>query len=73
MKTCVVCLGAVLTSLMVGCSLVNEWLNSSRDGRYDANTVTSQGTNGGGTEHMYSFDYAYQLEPVRDGLFEPSK
>ena len=26
-----------------------------------------------GNEHMYSFDYAYKLESVRDWLFEQSK
>ncbi|MBJ7550027.1 alpha/beta hydrolase-fold protein [Marinomonas ostreistagni] len=41
--------------------------------QFDANTVTPDGVSGGGAEHMYSFDYAYKLEPVRDWLFEQSK
>ncbi len=36
-------------------------------------TVTPDGSTGGGGEHMYSFDYAYQLKTVRDWLFKQSK
>ena len=28
---------------------------------------------GKGSEHMYSFDYAYRLTPVREWLFQQSK
>ncbi|MDE6297737.1 MAG: hypothetical protein K2L89_07795, partial [Muribaculaceae bacterium] len=30
-------------------------------------------TDGKGSEHMYSFDYAYRLTPVREWLFTQSK
>lgn len=41
--------------------------------RFNKGTVAPEGASGGGTEHMYSFDYAYKLEPVRDWLFKQTK
>ncbi|MZI94229.1 pyrroline-5-carboxylate reductase [Vibrio sp. CAIM 722] len=41
--------------------------------QFDKGTVTPDGTTHGGAEHMYSFDYAYQLESVRDWLFKQTK
>lgn len=38
--------------------------------RFTPKTVTPAGVSGGGTEHMYSFDYAYKLKSVRDWLFQ---
>lgn len=37
--------------------------------QFTPKTVTPAGVSGGGTEHMYSFDYAYKLKSVRDWLF----
>ncbi len=42
--------------------------------QFTKGTVTPEGSQGGGGgEHMYSFDYAYQLDAVRDWLFKQSK
>lgn len=41
--------------------------------RFTKGTVTPEGATGGGAEHMYSFDYAYQLATVRDWLFEQTR
>lgn len=41
--------------------------------QFTKNTVMPEGEDGPGGEHMYSFDYAYQLESVRDWLFAQSK
>lgn len=38
---------------------------------FESGTVLPEG--GKGSEHMYSFDYAYRLTPVRDWLFKYSK
>lgn len=36
-------------------------------------TVLPEGTPAGTSEHMYSFDYAYKIEAVRDWLFQQTK
>lgn len=36
-------------------------------------TVLPEGTPDGTSEHMYSFDYAYKIEAVRDWLFQQTK
>ncbi len=41
--------------------------------KFTAKTVTPSEETKGGAEHMYSFDYAYQLESVRDWLFKQTK
>jgi uncharacterized protein len=41
--------------------------------QFSKGTVIPENTNSPGGEHMYSFDYAYQLESVRDWLFKQSK
>lgn len=41
--------------------------------QFTPKTVTPTGVSGGGTEHMYSFDYAYLLKPVRNWLFNQRK
>ncbi len=41
--------------------------------QFDQGTVMPTGAEGGGGEHMYSFDCAYRLKGVRDWLFEQSK
>lgn len=41
--------------------------------KFTAKTVTPNEETKGGAEHMYSFDYAYKLENVRDWLFKQSK
>lgn len=41
--------------------------------QFNPKTVTPEGVSGGGSEHMYSFDYAYKLKPVRDWLFKQTK
>lgn len=41
--------------------------------QFAPNTVVPQGVTHKGGEHMYSFDYAYLLEGVRDWLFEQTK
>ena len=41
--------------------------------KFTAKTVTPNEETKGGAEHMYSFDYAYQLEGVRDWLFKQTK
>ncbi len=41
--------------------------------QFKPETVTPEGVSGGGPEHMYSFDYAYKLKPLRDWLFMQSK
>ncbi len=42
--------------------------------RFDKTTVLPEGNDGArGGEHMYSFDYAYLLEPARDWLLEQRK
>lgn len=41
--------------------------------QFTEGTVTPEGAGGRGAEHMYSFDYAYQLESVRDWLFAQRK
>lgn len=41
--------------------------------QFTKGTVTPEGAQGGGAEHMYSFDYAYKLEAVRDWLFKQNK
>jgi len=38
--------------------------------RFDKDTVAPAGTDSPGAEHMYSFDHAYLLTPVRDWLFQ---
>ena len=38
--------------------------------QFTPKTVTPAGVSGGGTEHMYSFDYAYKLKSVREWLFQ---
>lgn len=40
---------------------------------FTPNTVTPESVSGSGSEHMYSFDYAYKLKPVRDWLFRQQK
>lgn len=41
--------------------------------RFTPNTVVPNGSTSKGGEHMYSFDYAYLLEPAREWLFKQSK
>lgn len=41
--------------------------------RFSPNTVPPEGSTHKGGEHMYSFDYAYLLEPARDWLFSQRK
>ncbi|MBC2606132.1 alpha/beta hydrolase-fold protein [Pelagicoccus albus] len=41
--------------------------------RFSEGTVPPSSNSHGGAEHMYSFDYAYQLEPARDWLLQQSK
>lgn len=41
--------------------------------QFTPKTVTPQGISSGGSEHMYSFDYAYKLKPMRDWLFKQKK
>ncbi len=41
--------------------------------QFEAGTVTPENSQGHGGEHMYSFDYAYQLKGVRDWLFNQVK
>ena len=41
--------------------------------QFTKGTVTPERAQGPGAEHMYSFDYAYRLESVRDWLFKQSK
>ena len=41
--------------------------------QFTKGTVIPEKTSSPGGEHMYSFDYAYQLESVRDWLFKQSK
>lgn len=41
--------------------------------QFTPKTVTPESVSGGGSEHMYSFDYAYKLKPVRDWLFKQTK
>ena len=41
--------------------------------QFTKGTVVPDGVQGRGAEHMYSFDYAYQLESVRDWLFQQTK
>ena len=42
--------------------------------RFDAGSVIPEGvTPGRAGDHMYSFDYAYKLDNVRDWLFAQSK
>ncbi len=41
--------------------------------QFTPKTVTPEGVTRGGSEHMYSFDYAYKLKPVRDWLFQQRK
>lgn len=41
--------------------------------RFTPNTVVPKDTTSKGGEHMYSFDYAYKLEPARAWLFGQSK
>lgn len=41
--------------------------------RFTKGTVIPDGAAGQGAEHMYSFDYAYKLESVRDWLFDQIK
>ncbi|WP_428738003.1 subtype B tannase [Sulfurimonas sp.] len=41
--------------------------------QFTEDTVTPKDESGPGGEHMYSFDYAYQLKSVRDWLFKQSK
>ncbi|WP_157967851.1 MULTISPECIES: alpha/beta hydrolase-fold protein [Paraliobacillus] len=40
---------------------------------FELGTVLPEGVEVGTSEHMYSFDYAYNLEAVRDWLFEQVK
>lgn len=41
--------------------------------QFTVGTVIPQGSQSRGGEHMYSFDYAYQLDGVRDWLFQQVK
>ena len=41
--------------------------------RFTPKTVVPEGVSGGASEHMYSFDYAYKLKPVRSWLFKQTK
>ena len=41
--------------------------------RFTKGTVIPAGTESRGGEHMYSFDYAYKLEAVRNWLFQQTK
>ncbi len=55
---------------------IQELLNKGSDinfVKFTKGTVTPEGVNGRGGEHMYSFDYAYQLNGVREWLFKQSK
>jgi predicted peptidase len=40
---------------------------------FEVGTVLPEGVEVGTSEHMYSFDYAYKIEAVRDWLFEQVK
>lgn len=57
----------------------NDIQNLLREGhdinfvQFTAGTVTPTGARGAGAEHMYSFDYAYKLEAVRNWLFQQTK
>ena len=39
----------------------------------DRNTVIPENSTHKGAEHMYSFDYAYLLEPARDWLMQQKR
>ena len=41
--------------------------------RFAPNTVIPENSTHKGAEHMYSFDYAYLLEPARDWLMNQKK
>ena len=41
--------------------------------RFAPNTVIPENSTHKGAEHMYSFDYAYLLEPARDWLMRQKK
>ncbi|MBH5328477.1 pyrroline-5-carboxylate reductase [Eikenella sp. S3360] len=41
--------------------------------RFTPNTVVPEGSTHKGAEHMYSFDYAYLLEPARDWLMKQQR
>ena len=41
--------------------------------RFTPNTVFPVNTTHKGAEHMYSFDYAYLLEPARDWLMQQKR
>lgn len=41
--------------------------------RFTPNTVLPEGSAHAGAEHMYSFDYAYLLEPARDWLMQQKR
>lgn len=56
--------------------LVSDMLKQGNNAnfiRFTPNTVVPTGSTHKGGEHMYSFDYAYLLEPARDWLFKQSK
>lgn len=41
--------------------------------RFTPNTVIPENSTHKGAEHMYSFDYAYLLEPARDWLMQQKR
>lgn len=41
--------------------------------KFTKGTVAPNGVHGGGSEHMYSFDHAYQLESIRNWLFQQTR
>ncbi|HMQ55124.1 MAG TPA: PHB depolymerase family esterase, partial [Anaerolineae bacterium] len=47
--------------------------NSINIATFELDTVLPEGVEVGTNEHMYSFDYAYKVEDVRDWLFEQTK
>ena len=53
-------------------NLINEG-HSINFVRFTKGTVIPESLQGTGSEHMYSFDYAYKLESVRNWLFQQTK
>ena len=57
--------------------LVNDLIQKGYERNFIAFTigtvVPQNASNQGAAEHMYSFDYAYTLEPVREWLFNQTK
>jgi predicted peptidase len=47
--------------------------NSINIATFELGTVLPEGVEIGTNEHMYSFDYAYKIEGVRDWLFEQTR